>query len=112
MTPLFIPILVSLPFLVESAGELEFDLRSIVDWGDRCLATFNATKTKLFSFNRHRDPLLVPVEMNDIELPKETSFRLLDLTFTRSAKAEMGNQHSMIWTFCWFASPITQEGCC
>ena len=29
-------------------------------------------------------PFLVPVEMNDIELPEETSFRLLGLTFTRS----------------------------
>ena len=31
-----------------------------------------------------RDPLLVSVEMNDIVLPEETSFRLLGLTFTRS----------------------------
>ena len=46
--------------------------------------TFNATKTKLLSFNRHRDPLLVRVEMNGIELPEETSSRLLGLTSTRS----------------------------
>ena len=58
---------------MESAGELELDLRSIVECGDRWL-----------SFNHHRDPLLVPVEMNGIELPEETSFRLLGLTFTRS----------------------------
>ena len=69
---------------MESAGELELDLRSIVKWGDRLLVTFNATKMKLLSFNRHRDRLLVPVEMNCIELPEETSFRLLGLTFTRS----------------------------
>ena len=31
----------------------------------------------------HRDPLLVPVEMNGIELPEETNFRLFGLTFTR-----------------------------
>ena len=67
---------------VESAGEL--DLHSIVEWGDRWLVTFNATKTKLLSINHHRDPLLVPVEMNSIELPEETSIRLLCLTFTRS----------------------------
>ena len=42
--------------------------------------TFSDTKTKLLSFNRHRDLLLVPVEMNDIELPEETSFPLLGLT--------------------------------
>ena len=69
---------------VESASEVEFDLRSIVEWGDRLLVTFNATKTKVLSLNRHRDPLLVPVEMNRIELPEENSFYLLGLTFTRS----------------------------
>ena len=46
--------------------------------------TFNATKTKLISFNCHRDRLLVPVEMNGIELREETTFRLLTLTFIRS----------------------------
>ena len=66
---------------VESTGELELDVRSIVEWGDRWLVTFNGTKTKLFSFNFRRDPLLGPVEMNGIELPEETSFRL---TFNRS----------------------------
>ena len=69
---------------MELAGELEFDLHSIVEWGDRWLITFNATKRKLLSFNRHRDPFLVPVEMNGIELPEETSFCLLGLTFARS----------------------------
>ena len=42
---------------VESAGELELDLRSIVELGDRWLVTFNTTKSKLLSFNRHKDPL-------------------------------------------------------
>ena len=69
---------------MESAGELELDLHSIVEWGDRWLVTFNATKTKLLSFNRHRDPLLAPAEMNGIELPEETSVRLLGLTFSQS----------------------------
>ena len=67
---------------VESAGELELNLRSIVKWGDRWFVTFNATKTKLLSFNRHRDPLLVPVEMNGIELSEETSFRWLGLAYS------------------------------
>ena len=72
MTTLSIPVLVSLFFFekVESAGELELNLRSIVELGDRWLVTFNVTKTKLLSFNRHRDPLLVHVEMNGIELPE------------------------------------------
>ena len=68
---------------MESAGELELDLRSIVEWGDGWLATFSATKTKLLSFNRQIDPSL-PAEMNVIALPEETSFRLLGLTFSRS----------------------------
>ena len=87
MTLHSIPVLVNLLGFfeeVESAGELELDLRSIVECGDRWLVTFNATKTKLLSFNRHRDPLLVPVEMNGIKLPEDTSFHLLGLTFTRS----------------------------
>ena len=68
---------------VEAAGELELDLHSIEEWGNIWLVTFNVTKRKLLPFNRHIDPLLVPVEMNGIELPDETSFRLLGLTFTR-----------------------------
>ena len=42
---------------VESAGELEFNLCSIVEWGARWLVTFNATETKLLSFNRHLETL-------------------------------------------------------
>ena len=50
MTPLSIPILVSLFFeKVESAGKLDLDLYSIAD--DRWLVTFDATKTKLLSFH-------------------------------------------------------------
>ena len=69
---------------VESAGELELDLRSIVEWGDKFHVTFNATKTKLLSSNLHRDPILVHVEMDGIELQEETSFLLLGLTYIRS----------------------------
>ena len=69
---------------VESAGELQLDLRSIAEWIDRWVVVFIATKTNPLSFNRHRDPLLVSMEMNGLELPEEISFRLLGLTFTRS----------------------------
>ena len=69
---------------VESAVELEVDLHSIVEWGNKWLVSFNATKTKLLSFNRHRDPLSVSVKMSGTELPEETSFRLLGLTFRQS----------------------------
>ena len=56
--PLPIPVLVSLFFFekVESACELQLDLCSIVECGDRWLVTFNASKTKLLSFNCHRSP--------------------------------------------------------
>ena len=69
---------------VEMAAELEYDLRSIVEWGNRWLVTFNATKTKLLSFNHHRYPSLIPVKMNGVELPENTSFRLLGLIFTQT----------------------------
>ena len=69
MTPLFIPVSVLFEKM-RSAGEFELDLCIIVEWGDRRLVTFNATKTKLLSFNFHRDPLFVPVKMNGIELPE------------------------------------------
>ena len=51
-----------------------------MEWGDRWLVKFNAFKRKLLSFECHRDLLLTPAEMNDMELPAETSFRLLGLT--------------------------------
>ena len=152
------------------------DLRCIVECGARWLVAFNATKKKLLSFNRHRDPILMPVEMNGFELPEETIFRLLGLTVTRSmdwkpyiqpiakvasrkvgslyraqrfhphksifylykstirpcmeycthiwgcalrsmgwsaiSSGETGSQLSRFWSFCWFASPVTQEWCC
>ena len=53
------------------------------------LVIFTATKMKLYSFNRHRDPLLVPVEMNGIELPEEISFHWLGLTFTLPMDCEL-----------------------
>ena len=46
---------------VESAGELELDLCSIVEWGVRWLVTFNVTKTKLLSFNCLACPFLNPL---------------------------------------------------
>ena len=63
---------------------VKLDLHGIMELGNRWLVTYNATKTKLLAFNRHRDPLLGPVKMYGTVLPEETSFRLLGLTFTRS----------------------------
>ena len=67
--------------MLEFLRDLFWGLHSIVEWDERRLVIFNATKMKLLSFNRHRDPLLVPVMTNGIELPEETSFHLLGLTF-------------------------------
>ena len=38
----------------EIAGSLELDLMGFVEWSEKWLVTFNATKTKLLPFNRHR----------------------------------------------------------
>ena len=54
-----IPVLVSLGIF----EKVESDLPHIVELGDMAL-----------KMNSHRDPLLVPVEMNGIELPEEFSF--------------------------------------
>ena len=62
-------------------GELEGGLRC-VEWGERWLVSFNTTKTKLLSFNRHRESSLLPLRMYDIELPESASFRLPGLVFT------------------------------
>ena len=43
---------------MELAGERKLDLlRNIAEWGDSWLVTFNATKTKLLSFNCDCDTL-------------------------------------------------------
>ena len=34
------------------AAELKVDLRTVVEWGDKWLVTFNSSKTKLLSINR------------------------------------------------------------
>ena len=67
---------------IESAAELEVDLRTVVEWGKEWLVTFNASKTKLLSINRFKNPYLPSVMMNDAELPENSNFRLLGLTFS------------------------------
>ena len=66
---------------VEMAAELEVDLRTVVEWGDKWLVTFNSSKTKLLSINQFKDPFLPSVMMNGAELPENSHFRLLGLTF-------------------------------
>ena len=67
---------------IESAAELEVDLRTVAEWGEKWLVSFNASKTKLLSINRFKDPFLPPVMMNGVDLPENSNFRLLGLTFS------------------------------
>ena len=67
---------------VEMAAELKVDLRTVVEWGDKWLVTFNPSKTKLLSINRFKDPFLPSVMMNRAELPENSHFCLLGLTFS------------------------------
>ena len=64
------------------AAELEVDLRTVVEWVDKWLVTFNSSKTKLLSINRFKNPFLPSVMMNGAELPENSYFRLLGLTFS------------------------------
>ena len=69
---------------VEMAADLDDDLRTVVEWGEKWLLSFNASKTKLLSINRFRTPFLPSVLMNDSELTESTQIRLLGLTFTNN----------------------------
>ena len=68
--------------MVELDANLEFDLRSTVEWGKKWLVTFNASKTKLLSINRFSSPILPSVSMEGTSLPESDSFRLLGTTLS------------------------------
>ena len=59
---------------VEMAAELEVDLRTVVEWGDKWLVTFNASKTKILPMNRFKDPFLPSIVMNGAEIPENKHF--------------------------------------
>ena len=67
---------------VELAANLEYDLRSVVEWGKEWLVTFNSCKTKLLSINHYRDPFLPPVSMDGCDLAENELFYLLGMTFS------------------------------
>ena len=46
------------------------------------MVSFNASKTKLLSINQFKDPFVPPLMMNGAELPENSGFRLLGLTFS------------------------------
>ena len=68
---------------VEHAAFLEDDLRTVVEWGNDWLMTFNADKTKLLSINRYRQPFLPSIAMGGVDLPESDSIRLLGLTLSK-----------------------------
>ena len=49
---------------LESASELESDLRDTVDWGKKWLVDFNAGKTQLVSFDRSNNNGSIDVKMD------------------------------------------------
>ena len=50
----------------ELAGSLDIDLMGFVEWGVKWLVAFDASKTKLLSFNRHRSYDVCPQAPNNI----------------------------------------------
>ena len=67
---------------LEMTAELVKGLGCVVEWVERWMVSFNATKTKLLYFNRYRESTLIMLKMNYIEVPECASFRLLGLVFT------------------------------
>ena len=49
---------------VELDADLENDLQTVVEWRQKWLVTFSASKTKLLSINRFREPVLPSVLVN------------------------------------------------
>ena len=67
---------------LESASELESDLRDIVDWGKKWFVDFNAGKTQLVCFDRSNNNVSIDVKMDGSVLEGKISFlRCWDLLF-------------------------------
>ena len=55
------------------ADNLSEDLSNVVQWGKRWLVSFNAQKTKLVYFNRHRnDTDIPPISMDGVDLEESS----------------------------------------
>ena len=57
---------------LELAADLEYDLRTITEWGDQWLVSFNSAKTKLLSINKFKHPNLPPISMGGKALPENS----------------------------------------
>ena len=56
------------------AEDPEYDLRSVTEWGERWLVSFNASKTKLLSINKYKNPNLPPISMLNESFPESYLF--------------------------------------
>ena len=74
---------------LESASELDYDLRDTVEWGKKWLVDFNAGKTQLVLFNHSNNTGAINVKMDGSILEGNSSFKMLELTF--SSKLHWGS---------------------
>lgn len=65
---------------------VENGLQSIVNWGKAWCVNFNASETKLFSFNQLIGPFLSRIDMAGANLQGSDSLRHLELPFQFNGK--------------------------
>ena len=73
---------------LESASELESDVRDTVDWGRKWLVYFSAGKTQLVSFDGYNNTGAIDVKM-DGSVWRENHLKMLGSTF--SSKLDWGS---------------------
>ena len=73
---------------LELASELESDLQDTVDWGEKWLVDFNATKTHLVSFDWSNNNCSIYLKMGGSILEEKSSFKMVGLT---SSKLDWGS---------------------
>ena len=59
-------------------------LPDTVDYSRKCLVDFNAGKTELLLFDQFNNCVGIDVKMNEANLDKKSSFKLLGLFFSSS----------------------------
>ena len=66
---------------LESASELESDLRHTVDWGRRWIVNFNVGKTQLLLLDRSKNTGAIDVKMYGFVFEEKSTFKMVGLTF-------------------------------
>ena len=74
---------------LESASELEPDLKDTVDWSKKWLVDFNVGKTQLILFDWSNNTGAMDVKMNGSVLEEKLYFKILGLSF--STKFDWGS---------------------